>query len=539
MNKKVLLGKEARTKLINGINTLADAVTTSLGPNGRNTIYVSNEGQVLSTKDGVTISKMISNLEDPIEEMGVQLIKQAAIRTADTAGDGTTTSTLLAQSITNKGLSSLNDGDNATILKRDIDDAIKLVVNELKQNISEVITNENQLHQIAKISANNDDEVATLISTALNKAGRDGIVHIEESKTNETYLETVEGIQFDKGYKSHYFVTDNNTMSTQLVEPYILIADYKFNQAKDLLPILEAVSSTGKPLLIICDDIDGEALATLIVNKIRGTIKVCAVKAPDFGERKKLILEDIAIMTGGQLFSKDKGMKLDKFSWDWFGKCRNASITRDNTTIVDGKGNVDTINERADEIIKQIEKATTGFEKEKLQERLAKFSGGVSIIHVGSYTEAELKEKKDRVEDALFATKAAIDDGIVPGGGTALIRAASVLKDKLDTKGYNIVYESCFEPFRKILLNAGYTLQEIFSLTESIKNKKDKWFGYDLKTKKIVNLKDAGIIDPCKVTVKALQNSSSVAGTILLTETIIYNKVDKKEQEYNNEMLNY
>ena len=385
MSKIIEFGPEAREKMINGIDKLADAVTATLGPNGRN-VVIANGGIPQSTKDGVTVAKSIT-LEDPIEELGVQLVKQAAIKTADNAGDGTTTSTLLAREMAKQGLKYLNHGENAVEIKRSIDKAVKEVVEHLRMEIKEDISSEEQLKQIATISANNDPEVGELIATAMQKVGREGVVFIEESKNGETYLETVEGMQFDRGYKSHYFVTDNNSMSCVLENPMILIADKRFTQVKELLPILEGVSAQNRPLFIIAEDLEGEALATLIVNKMRGIIKVCAVKAPDFGDRRKLILEDIAILTGGQVFSTEKGMKLDKFNWDWFGEARVITVTKDETTIVDGRGESSRIEARIEELQQQIEKAKTPFEQEKLQERLAKFVGGVAIIHVGGNTE--------------------------------------------------------------------------------------------------------------------------------------------------------
>jgi len=533
MNKVIEFGPEARKKLIKGINKVADAVTATLGPNGRNVIYT-EYGEVRSTKDGVTVAKQISNLEDPIEELGVQMIKQASIKTANTAGDGTTTSTLLAQSIINEGLSYLDKGANAVEIKRGIDLAVKEVVNSLRKEIAQDISSESQLEQIATISANNDFEVGRLIATAMEKVGREGVVHIEESKTGETYLETVEGMQFDRGYKSHYFVTNNSDMSCTLEEPFILIADRKFNQVKDLLPILEGVSGTGKSLLIVAEDIDGESLSTLIVNKMRGTIKVCAVKAPDFGDRRKLLLEDMAIMTGGQVFSPEKGMKLDKFSWDWFGKARLVTVTKDQTTIVDGRGDSEKIEARVDELQTQIENSITPFEKEKLQERLAKFIGGVAIIHVGGNSELEMKETKDRVDDALHATKAAIEEGIVPGGGSALLYAREAInktRTELDSDihiGKSIVYKACASPFMKILTNAGYTDSECYGLINQMGD--NNWKGYNIKTETFDDMKEAGIIDPAKVTRNALENAASVAGTVLLTEAAVVeiNK-DKKD----------
>jgi len=524
MSKIIEFGPEARKKLVNGIDKLANAVTSTLGPNGRN-VVISKPGEYpASTKDGVTVAKTIS-LEDPIEELGVQLVKQAAIKTAEGAGDGTTTSTLLAQEMVKAGLTHLNNGVNAVSIKRDIDAAVKEVVNELRRNISQDISSEEQLEQVATISANNDSEIGALIATAMKKVGREGVVHIEESKSGETYLETVEGMQFDRGYKSHYFVTDNNSMSCILENPMILIADKRLTQVKDLLPILEGVSAQNRPLFIIAEDLEGEALATLIVNKMRGIIKVCAVKAPDFGDRRKLILDDIAILTGGQVFSTEKGMKLDKFNWDWFGEARVITVTKDETTIVDGRGESSRIEARIEELQQQIEKAKTPFEQEKLQERLAKFVGGVAIIHVGGNTETEVKEKKDRVDDALQATKAAIEEGIVPGGGAALIYAREAITNR-DSVGGKIVYKACSSPFIKILTNAGYEEMEAFGLINQFKQNAE-WIGYNLLSEKFVNMKEAGIIDPTKVTRTAIENAASVAGTILLTECTI---VDKPEE---------
>ena len=528
MSKIIEFGPEARKKLVSGIDKLANAVTSTLGPNGRNVVIANQNGYPQSTKDGVSVAKSIS-LEDPIEELGVQLVKQAAIKTAEGAGDGTTTSTLLAQEMVKAGLVHLNNGVNAVSIKRDIDAAVKDVVAELRKNISQDISSEDQLKQVATISGNNDPEVGELIATAMNKVGREGVVYIEESKSGETYLETVEGMQFDRGYKSHYFVTDNNTMSCTLENAMILIADKRFSSIKELLPLLESVSSQGKSLLIIAEDIDGEALATLIVNKMRGTIKVAAVKAPDFGDRRKLILDDIAILTGGEVFSTDKGMKLDRFDSKWFGEARLVTITKDETTIVDGRGESERIQARIEELQLQIEKAKTPFEQEKLQERLAKFVGGVAIVHVGGNTETEVKEKKDRVDDALQATKAAIEEGIVPGGGAALLYAREAIKNRKSVGG-QIVYTACGSPFMKILTNAGSTEQEAYYLINKLGGS-DNWKGYNLLTEKFVNMKDAGIIDPTKVTRTAIENAASVAGTILLTECTVVDKPEDKKQD--------
>ena len=529
MSKQVTIGKTSRENLVKGIDILADAVVSTLGPNGRNVVISNPQGAPQSTKDGVTVAKSIS-LTDPEQELGVQLVKQAAIKTAEKAGDGTTTSTLLAREMVKGGLNALNNNENAVQIKRDIDATVKLVVNNLKHKLSEDISGEEQLEQIATISANNDLETGKLIATAIDKVGMEGVVHIEESRTGETYLETVEGLQFSRGYKSPYFVTNNSSMTATLDNPLILIADQKITQVKDLLPILEAVSAQAKSLLIIAEDIDNEALATLIVNKMRGTMKVCAVKAPDFGDRRKLVLEDIAITTGGIVFDKQKGMKLDKFSWEWFGEARTVTIEKEQTTIVDGKGGIEQIEARVEELQQQIDKATTPFEIEKLQERLAKFTGGVAIIHVGGNTETEMKEKKDRVDDALHATKAAIEEGIVPGGGVALLYASSGLGGK--TTGARIVIEACSKPFNQILVNAGFDKVKGQILADNLTNSgNDAWAGFDIKNDKVVNMKEAGIIDPTKVARTALENAASVAGTVLLTEcTVVDEPSDEPKQ---------
>ena len=528
MSKQVILGSDARTNLVKGIDILADAVASTLGPNGRNVVIANNNGYPQSTKDGVTVAKSIT-LKDPNQELGVQLVKQAAIKTAEKAGDGTTTSTLLAREMIKAGLNALNNNENAVQIKRDIDATVQQVVDNLKNNIAEDISSEEQLEQIATISANNDPETGKLIATAIEKVGIEGVVHIEESKTGETYLETVEGLQFDRGYKSPYFVTNNSSMTATLDNPLILIADQKLTQVKELLPILENVSSQARSLLIIAEDIDNEALATLIVNKMRGTMKVVAVKAPDFGDRRKLVLEDIAITTGGQVFDKQKGMKLDKFSWEWFGEARTVTVGKEQTTIVDGKGEIESIEARIEELQQQIDKSTTPFETEKLQERLAKFVGGVAIIHVGGNTETEMKEKKDRVDDALHATKAAIEEGIIPGGGTALLYASSGLEAK--STGAQIVVKACAKPFIQILVNAGFDEVKSKILADNLINSgNDTWAGYNIKTDEIVNMKEAGIIDPTKVARTALQNAASVAGTVLLTECTVVNEPEENKQ---------
>jgi len=534
MSKIIEFGPEARKKLVKGIDTLADAVVATLGPNGRNVVYTEN-GMVVSTKDGVSVAKQIASLEDPIEDLGAQMVKQAAIKTADHAGDGTTTSTLLARELVKGGISKLNEGANAVEIKRGIDAGVKEVLKTLKDN-SEKISSEEQLEQIATISANNDPEIGKLISRAMEKVGREGVVYIEESRTDETYLEVVEGIQFDRGYKSPYFVTDNNTMSTTLKDVYILIADHRFTQVKELLPILDGVSQKGKALLIIAEDIDGEALATLLVNKMRGTLKVCAVKAPDFGERRKLILEDIAILTGGKVFDKEKGMKLDKFNWEWLGKAKTVTVNKEKTTIIDGDGAETEITERVESLTAQIETAKTPFEMEKLQERLSKFVGGVALVHVGGSTETEMKEKKDRVDDALHATQCALEDGIVPGGGSALLYAREgITFTKDDSEDFNygkkLVYRACGKPFEVILKNAGYAESDMYPINMEIGHSDNVWNGFNLRTETIVNMKEEGIIDPHKVTKNALLNASSIAGTILLTECTVVDKPEDKKSD--------
>ena len=525
MSKQVIvIGSEARKRLVSGINTLADAVTSTLGPNGRNVVYTDGQS-VFSTKDGVTVAKNINYLEDPIEELGIKMIKQAAIKTADNAGDGTTTSTLLAQSMVNAGLNHLNNGSNAVEIKRGIDRAVKQLVESLRKELKEDISSEEQLEQVATISANNDPEIGKMIAEAMKKVGREGVVHVEESKTGETYLETVEGMQFERGYKSPYMVTDNNSMTAILNDVYVLIIDKKVSQVKELLPVLESISQQNKSILVIAEDIEGEALAALIVNKARGILKSAAVKAPDFGDRRKLILEDIAILTGGQVISSEKGMKLEKFDSSWLGQARSVTISKDTTTIVDGKGDDTKIEARINELMEQIELAKTPFEKEKLQERLAKFVGGISIVHVGGNTETEVKERKDRFDDALHATKAAIEEGIVPGGGVALLHMRDLIE--VNDIGSQIVYEACSAPLKKILSNAGVEQEKVYQIMNDIKNE-TSWMGYDLQSEKVVNMKEAGIIDPAKVTRTALENAASVAGTILLTECTIVDKPEDK-----------
>ena len=524
-------GDDSRKKLIDGVNQLADAVVTTLGPNGRNVVIQNEQGVPQSTKDGVTVAKAIE-LEDTVENTGAQMVKQAAIRTAEQAGDGTTTSTLLAREIVNAGRRYSDKGHNIVEIKRGIDKCVKAYVDNLR-NQSQDISSEDQLRQVATISANNDTEVGELIATAMEKVGRDGVVTIEESRTGETYLETVEGLQFDRGYKSPYFVTNNDTMSTTLKDAAILFYNGRITTVKDLLPLLENLSQQAKSLLIVAEDIDGEALATLVVNKMRGILNVCAVKAPDFGDRRTLLMNDMATLTGGQVVDKDKGMKLDKFDLNWLGECRTVTVTKEQTTIVDGAGEETAIENLCNELQSQIENSNSPFEMEKLQERLAKLVGGVAVIHVGGNTETEMREKKDRVDDALQATKAAIEEGIVPGGGVALLRAAHDIKCKPsndDQKlGCNIMFNALRKPFHQILLNAGE--ENSHSIEHTIQRAKNKNIGYNLRKGKCEDFLEAGIIDPTKVTRCALENAASIAGTILLTECTVVSKPEDKQEE--------
>ena len=534
MSKKITFSSNARNQLADGVDKLADAVTATLGPAGRNVIIEQDTGLPVSTKDGVTVAKSIQ-LKNNVQNTGAQIVKQAAIKTADEAGDGTTTSTLLAQALINRGIDFMKEGQNAVDVKRGIDEAVKEVSNFLIDN-SKDITDEEQLKQVATISANNDPEVGELISAAMDKVGQDGVVTIEESKTGETYLETVEGIQFSRGYKSPYFVTDNSNMSAVLQNPLILITDKRLNSVKELLPILEAVSQQNKSLLVIADDIDGEALSTMVVNKMRGILPVAAVKAPEFGDRKKAMLEDIAILTGGTVISTEKGMRLDKFQPEWLGKANKVTVNKDTTTIIDAKGSAEAIEERVSEIKNQIDDSNSPFEKENLQNRLAKFIGGVAMVHVGGHTEIEMKEKKDRVDDALHATKAALQEGILPGGGIALLNASKMLVGQLNSlsgdksSGYEIVIEALERPFYKILENAGLSNDSSGEIEEHIIESGEFWQGYNPRSEEFVDMFKTGIIDPTKVTRLALENAASVAGTLLITEAVVTNVKEKEKQ---------
>lgn len=527
---KNVFGQELKEKLLAGVEKLNASVSSTLGPGGRTVLIREQSGEVKVTKDGVSVAKAFHKLEDDIEDLGAQLVKQVSIKSANEAGDGTTTSTLIATEMIKAGLKEIRQGSNAVAIKKEIDKIVDEVVEEIKKVAIDVST-EDQIKQVATISGNNDEEVGNLIATAIEKVGREGVVTIEESKTGETSLEVVEGMQFDRGYKSPYFVTNNTTMQAGLENPYVLLYDGRISTAQELLQVLTKANSENRSLLIISEDIGDEALATLIVNKMRGIVQVCAVKAPDFGERKTLILEDIAILTGGQVISKDKGHKLDKITsaqFDQFlGSARLTTVSKDETTIVDGKGSEEAIEARAIEIKEQIDNATSFYEKEKLQERLGKIVGGVAIINVGGNSDIEIKEKKDRVEDALFATKAALADGIVPGGGTALYRVALNHRAEHDTNvaiARSIVRQALQAPFIKILENAGVLDWWEYTPTGSPNEV------YDAKSYKTVDAFESGIIDPAKVVITALKNAASVAGTILTTESVIFEKKEKEEK---------
>ena len=533
MSKVIKFGEDGRGKIQTGVNQLADAVASTLGPYGRNVILGNSIGTPHSTKDGVSVAKEV-NLEDAIENTGAQVVRQAAVKTGEQAGDGTTTATVLAREIYNQALDAVsNRSNNAIDIKRGIDKAVTDIVNILKDK-SQDISNEDQLKQVATISANNDTEIGTLIATAFDKAGREGVITVEESKTHETTLEVVEGMQFDRGYKSPYFVTDNGSMTCQLDEPYILMYDGKISAVKELLPVLEGVSQQNKSLLIVAEDIDGEALAAMIVNKMRGILKCAAVKAPDFGERRTMVLEDMAALTGGTVISKQKGMKLDKVTFDMLGNARGVTITKEDTTIVDGAGSEEAIEARLDEIKSQIEKAESNYAREQLQQRLGKLAGGVAVINVGGHTETEMKERKDRVDDAVHAVQAAIEEGILPGGGHALLCSSYEAKnDTLNEAqeiGYEIVRKAARKPFYQILSNAGYNQEDCLWLGLELKDNFE--LGWNLSTENKVNMLSEGIIDPTKVTRCALENAASAAGTLLTTECII---VDKPEEKTNNE----
>ncbi len=523
--KELHFNVDARAALKRGVDQLAEAVKVTLGPRGRNVVIDKKFGAPTITKDGVTVAKEIE-LSDPVENMGAQMVKEVATKTSDVAGDGTTTATVLAQAIFREGLKNVTAGANPMAIKRGIDKAVSAVVDELKK-ISVPTTGRKEIAQVGTISANNDKEIGDLIAEAMEKVGKDGVITVEEARGLETTLETVEGMQFDRGYLSPYFITDPEKMEVVLEDAYILIHDKKIASMKDLLPILEKVAQAGKPLLIISEDVEGEALATLVVNKLRGTLKIAAVKAPGFGDRRKAMLEDIAALTKGEVISEEMGFKLENTTMDKLGRAKRIVIDKDNTTLIDGAGDEDKIKGRIKEIEVAIEKSTSDYDKEKLQERKAKLAGGVAVINVGASTESEMKEKKARVEDALHATRAAVEEGIVPGGGVALVRAQVALKGlKLhddEQIGVDIIRRAIEEPIRMIVYNAG---GEGSIVVERVRASKDKNFGYNALTDTYEDLVVAGVIDPTKVTRTALQNAASIAALLLTTEALI---VEKKE----------
>ena len=521
MSKKITFDVEARDQLKRGVDALADAVKVTLGPKGRNVIIDKKFGAPSITKDGVTVAKEIE-LKDPIENMGAQMVKEVASKTADMAGDGTTTATVLAQAMVTAGLRNVAAGANPMDLKRGIDKAVQAVVAHLKEISQEVGDDNSKIEQVATISANNDSTIGKLIAEAMAKVKKEGVITVEEAKGTETYVDIVEGMQFDRGYLSPYFVTNSEKMIAELENPYILIYDKKISNMKDLLPILEKAAQSGRPLLIISEDVEGEALATLVVNKIRGSLKIAAVKAPGFGDRRKAMLEDLAVLTGGTVISEEQGRKLEDATLEDLGTCEKISIDKDNTTIVNGAGEKSAIESRVNQIKAQIESTTSDYDKEKLQERLAKLAGGVAVLYVGAATEVEMKEKKDRVDDALHATRAAVEEGIIPGGGVAYIRSLTVLEslkgDHSDeTTGIAIVRRALEEPLRQIVANAG---GEGSVVVQKVRDGKDD-FGYNARTEVYENLLAAGVIDPTKVARVALENAGSIAGMLLTTECVI------------------
>ena len=527
MAKDIIFDIESRDGLKRGVDALANAVKVTLGPKGRNVVIGKAFGGPQITKDGVTVAKEIE-LEDAHENMGAQMVKEVASKTNDLAGDGTTTATVLAQAIVKEGLKNVAAGANPLDLKHGIDKAVESIIADLKSQSQEVGSNLDKIKQVASISANNDESVGELIAEAFDKVGKEGVITVEEAKGTDTHVDIVEGMQFDRGYLSPYFVTNSDKMTTDLDSPYILLYDKKISTMKDLLPVLEPVAQSGKPLLIIAEDIDGEALATLVVNKLRGSLKIAAVKAPGFGDRRKAMLEDIAILTGGTVVSEERGFTLENATMDMLGSAERVTIDKDNTTVVNGSGDTDTIKARVSQIKSQIETTTSDYDKEKLQERLAKLAGGVAVLYVGAASEVEMKEKKDRVDDALHATRAAVEEGIIAGGGVAFVRAKSVLdkvkSDNQDEKtGVAIVARAIEEPLRQIAENAGNEGSVVVS--KVLEGKDD--FGFNAKTEEYVNMHKAGIIDPTKVTRIALENAASVAGMILTTECAL---VDIKEE---------
>jgi chaperonin GroEL len=528
MAKEITFDTSARDRIKKGVDKLANAVKVTLGPKGRNVILDKKFGAPTVTKDGVSVAKEIE-LKDAIENMGAQLVKEVASKTADAAGDGTTTATVLAQSIYGHGIKNVAAGANPMDLKRGIDKAVDAVIANLKKQ-SKPIKGSQEITQVATISSNNDVEIGKMIATAMEKVGKDGVITVEEAKGTETEVKTVEGMQFDRGYLSPYFVTNTEKMEAELESPYVLIYDKKISSMKELLPVLEATAQTGKPLLIIAEEVEGEALATLVVNKIRGALRVAAVKAPGFGDRRKAMLEDIAILTGGKVISEETGMKLEDAKLEYLGRAEKITIDKDNTTVVNGAGKKAEIQGRVNQIKSQIESTTSDYDKEKLQERLAKLSGGVAILYIGAATEVEMKEKKDRVDDALHATRAAVQEGIIAGGGVAYIRAIDALKDlptdnEDQTTGVNIVRLALESPLRTIAENAG---QEGSVIVNKVRDGK-KDFGYNARDNKFEDFFAAGIIDPTKVARLALENAASIAGLLLTTEAVVSDIAEEKE----------
>src|SRR5579884_1784818 len=531
MAKQILHGEDSRQAILRGVNTLADAVKVTLGPKGRNVVIEKKFGSPTITKDGVTVAKEIE-LKDALENMGAQMVREVASKTSDVAGDGTTTATVLAQAIYREGVKTVAAGANPLALKRGLDKAVEAVVGRRDEQgnvkggalskFSKPVSGD-MIAQVGTISANSDATIGNIIAEAMKKVGKDGVITVEESKTLETQLEVVEGMQFDRGYLSPYFVTDPDRMEAVLEDPYILIYEKKISSMKDLLPLLEQIARNGKPLVIIAEDVEGEALATLVVNKLRGTLNVAAVKAPGFGDRRKAMLQDIAILTGGKAITEDLGIKLENVQVNDLGRAKRVTIDKDNTTIIEGKGQTKEIEGRVKEIRSQIEKTTSDYDREKLQERLAKLVGGVAVIKVGAATETEMKEKKARVEDAMHATRAAVEEGIVPGGGVALVRCISAVEDlkfKNDDEetGAEIVRRALEEPLRQIVANSG---EEGAIVVGKIRESKDQNFGYNAQTEKFEDLVKAGVIDPTKVTRTALQNAASIAGLMLTTEALV------------------
>ena len=529
MAKQLLFNTDARAKMLRGVDALADAVKVTLGPKGRNVVIEKKFGAPSITKDGVTVAKEIE-LEDAIENMGAQMVKEVASKTADIAGDGTTTATVLAQSIIREGLKNVAAGANPMDLKRGIDKAVAKVVENLKSQSQTVGSDNSKIEQVATISANNDSNIGALIAQAMGKVGNEGVITVEEAKGTDTTVEVVEGMQFDRGYLSPYFVTNTEKMQSEMQNPYILIYEKKISTLKDILPILESTVQSGRPLLIIAEDVDGEALATLVVNKLRGSLKIAAVKAPGFGDRRKEMLQDLAVLTGGTVISEEQGYKLENATIEYLGQAESITIDKDNTTIVGGKGEKDNITGRVNQIKAQVESTTSDYDREKLQERLAKLSGGVAVLYVGAATEVEMKEKKDRVDDALHATRAAVEEGIIAGGGTAFIRAIDALKDMNDmdgdeATGVQIVRRALESPLRTLVENAG--LEGSVIVNKVREGQGD--YGFNARTEQYENLIGNGVIDPTKVARVALENAASIAGMLLTTECVVADKPAPKE----------